>query len=151
MRIVEYHTYEAGGKLVDPEHTDDGSLVTVDVLLSDRFEGGHLETPTPGGSAPTRPTCELCDALSFPTNMMLRRRGSASPGRRLLPTGCCLIGCDGRAAAAETVSGRSRARWGIRRRYAVPSPATTSARKWSSWRTSRPSSGAPPGLSLIHI
>ena len=67
VRVIEYHTYEAGGKLVDPEHTDAGSLVTVDILLSDRFEGGHLETPNAGGAAPTRHTFELGDALLFPS------------------------------------------------------------------------------------
>ncbi len=67
VRIIEYHTYEAGGKLVDPEHTDAGSLVTVDILLSDRFEGGHLETPNAGGAAPTRHAFELGDALLFPS------------------------------------------------------------------------------------
>lgn len=44
LRVVEYHEYTAGGKLLDPEHCDHGSLVTIDVMLSDHaaFTGGEL-------------------------------------------------------------------------------------------------------------
>eukprot|EP01043_Picozoa_sp_COSAG02_P052136 COSAG02_NODE_5576_length_4219_cov_7.224757_2_plen_254_part_00 len=44
LRVVEYHEYTAGGKLLDPEHCDHGSLVTIDVMLSDHaaFKGGAL-------------------------------------------------------------------------------------------------------------
>ena len=52
---------------MDPEHTDAGSLVTCDVLLSDAFEGGHLETPNAGGAPPTRHAFALGDALIFPS------------------------------------------------------------------------------------
>lgn len=44
LRVVEYHEYTAGGKLLDPEHCDHGSLVTIDVMLADHesFTGGEL-------------------------------------------------------------------------------------------------------------
>jgi hypothetical protein len=44
LRVVEYHEYTSGGKLLDPEHCDHGSLVTIDVMLSDHaaFTGGEL-------------------------------------------------------------------------------------------------------------
>ena len=44
LRVVEYHEYTAGGKLIDPEHCDHGSLVTIDLMLADHtaFTGGEL-------------------------------------------------------------------------------------------------------------
>ena len=45
-RCVEYHTVEPGGSLPFPTHYDAGSLVTIDVMLSDSrdFEGGEFRT-----------------------------------------------------------------------------------------------------------
>ena len=45
-RCVEYHTVEPGGSLPFPTHYDAGSLVTIDVMLSDtsEFEGGSFGT-----------------------------------------------------------------------------------------------------------
>jgi hypothetical protein len=45
-RCVEYHTVEAGGSLPFLTHYDAGSLVTIDVMLSDSrdFEGGEFRT-----------------------------------------------------------------------------------------------------------
>ena len=34
MRCCELHTYAAGGSLMDPSHTDDGSALTLSVLLA---------------------------------------------------------------------------------------------------------------------
>ncbi|KAG8457606.1 hypothetical protein KFE25_002270 [Diacronema lutheri] len=46
IRCAEVHAQTRGGGLPDPEHRDHGSLVTVDVMLSDAgaFEGGHFST-----------------------------------------------------------------------------------------------------------
>ncbi|CAE7457432.1 Nefh [Symbiodinium natans] len=46
LRSMEYHAYGDGGSVMDPEHRDDGSLLTVSILLSrkDNFEGGIFST-----------------------------------------------------------------------------------------------------------
>ena len=44
-----YHVVRPGGGLFDPQHVDAGSLVTVDVLLEDAFEGGAFRTPEANG------------------------------------------------------------------------------------------------------
>mmetsp|Transcript_83732 Transcript_83732/g.249912 ORF Transcript_83732/g.249912 Transcript_83732/m.249912 type:complete len:468 (+) Transcript_83732:92-1495(+) len=46
VRSFEHHSYEPGGSVADPEHRDDGSLLTISVLLgrSDDCEGGILQT-----------------------------------------------------------------------------------------------------------
>ena len=44
MRCAELHDVRAGGALRDPGHFDGGSVVTVDVMLSDDFEGGEFLT-----------------------------------------------------------------------------------------------------------
>ena len=40
IRTAEYHRYIAGGGLEDPGHFDGGSILTLDVMLSDGFDGG---------------------------------------------------------------------------------------------------------------
>ena len=46
VRCVEYHTVEPGGSLPFPHHYDAGSLITIDVMLSDAedFQGGAFST-----------------------------------------------------------------------------------------------------------
>eukprot|EP00933_Yihiella_yeosuensis_P051046 TRINITY_DN48884_c0_g1_i1.p1 TRINITY_DN48884_c0_g1~~TRINITY_DN48884_c0_g1_i1.p1 ORF type:complete len:479 (+),score=97.87 TRINITY_DN48884_c0_g1_i1:59-1495(+) len=46
VRSFEYHAYCDGGSVYDPEHRDQGSLLTVSVLLSplDDFKGGVFST-----------------------------------------------------------------------------------------------------------
>lgn len=47
IRVIELHTVNAGGGLLDRTHCDKGSLVTVDVMLSDdkiHFSGGEFVT-----------------------------------------------------------------------------------------------------------
>lgn len=44
VRCAEFHVGTPGGALRDPKHFDEGSLVTVDILLADNFEGGNLTT-----------------------------------------------------------------------------------------------------------
>lgn len=46
VRSFEHHGYEPGGSVADPEHRDDGSLLTASVLLhrSEDCEGGVLRT-----------------------------------------------------------------------------------------------------------
>lgn len=65
-RCVEYHTVEPGGSLPYPTHYDAGSLITVDVMLSDAndFEGGQFATLETDGSM--RPhSFDKGDALVF--------------------------------------------------------------------------------------
>ena len=95
VRCAELHDVRAGGALGDPGHFDGGSVVTVDVMLSDDFEGGafltrEFEAPSPpppepqddsdysvvaggsgGGSPTTRMEAHLFakgDALVFPSH-----------------------------------------------------------------------------------
>merc|ERR1711861_35878 len=46
VRSCEFHAYTDGGSVLDPEHRDDGSLLTLSVLLSpsDEFQGGTFVT-----------------------------------------------------------------------------------------------------------
>ncbi|KAJ1627001.1 hypothetical protein T492DRAFT_596211 [Pavlovales sp. CCMP2436] len=46
IRCAELHRQSRGGGLPDPEHRDHGSLITIDVMLSDigSFEGGSFTT-----------------------------------------------------------------------------------------------------------
>lgn len=46
LRSLEYHAYTDGGSVMDPEHRDDGSLLTISVLLSrsEDFRGGAFST-----------------------------------------------------------------------------------------------------------
>ena len=43
-RCIELHEGRAGGSLDDPRHFDNGSVVTVDMMLDDSFTGGALRT-----------------------------------------------------------------------------------------------------------
>jgi predicted 2-oxoglutarate/Fe(II)-dependent dioxygenase YbiX len=74
-RNVEHHTVLAGGALADPHHFDEGSLVTVDILLSSPgsdFTGGEFQTLERLDEQGQRGNChmvthafELGDALVF--------------------------------------------------------------------------------------
>jgi hypothetical protein len=50
IRCIEYHTYTRGGGLVAPGHCDNGSVLTLSVMLSDPHDvgGGHFVTFTDG-------------------------------------------------------------------------------------------------------
>lgn len=53
FRTAEFHEYTASGQLSGEKHFDAGSLITMDVLLSDPgtcYTGGALVLPGPGGS-----------------------------------------------------------------------------------------------------
>ena len=65
-RCVEYHTVEPGGSLPYPTHYDAGSLVTIDVMLSnsDEYAGGTFGTLECDGSMKHYPF-EKGDALVF--------------------------------------------------------------------------------------
>jgi len=65
-RCVEYHTVEPGGSLPYPTHYDAGSLVTIDIMLSDSsdFRGGEFRTLEPDGSMRSY-AFEKGDALCF--------------------------------------------------------------------------------------
>ena len=67
-RCIEYHEVRAGGGLPDPYHHDIGSLVTVDVMLSDPaadFEGGEFHTLESDGSMKPHAFGRMGDALMF--------------------------------------------------------------------------------------
>ena len=65
-RCVEYHTVEPGGSLPFVHHYDAGSLLTVDVMLSDssEYEGGVFRTLECDGSMKEH-SFEKGDALIF--------------------------------------------------------------------------------------
>lgn len=66
-RCVELHSVQPGGSLPYPHHYDAGSLITIDVMLSDRadFEGGDLRTLESSGEMLTHAPFERGDALVF--------------------------------------------------------------------------------------
>ena len=67
-RCIEYHEVRAGGGLPDPHHHDIGSLVTVDVMLSDpasEFEGGDFHTLESDGRMQPHEFARMGDALMF--------------------------------------------------------------------------------------
>ena len=65
-RCVEYHTVTPGGSLPFPTHYDAGSLVTIDVLLTDpsEFEGGQFSTLESDGTMQPH-AFQKGDALAF--------------------------------------------------------------------------------------
>ena len=71
VRVVEVHTVGVGGALPDRDHFDHGSLVTIDVMLSDSaggaFEGGVLSTVECDDDETLRPAApfEMGDATVF--------------------------------------------------------------------------------------
>jgi hypothetical protein len=66
-RCIELHDGHPGGSLNDPRHFDNGSMVTVDVMLDDGFTGGELGTLEADGSLQTH-LFRAGDALVFPSN-----------------------------------------------------------------------------------
>ena len=67
VRVIEYHEYSQGGNLKEPEHYDEGSLITIDVRLSHPgdFEGGEFRTLECNGEMRSWPLAEVGDALLF--------------------------------------------------------------------------------------
>ena len=66
-RCIELHDGRPGGSLNHPLHFDNGSTVTVDVMLDDGFTGGELGTLEADGSVQTH-LFRAGDALVFPSN-----------------------------------------------------------------------------------
>ena len=67
-RCIEYHEVREGGGLPDPRHHDIGSLLTVDVMLSDPsadFEGGEFHTLECDGMLQPHAFSAAGDALMF--------------------------------------------------------------------------------------
>lgn len=66
FRVCEYHTVLPNGGLPTTTHSDWGSLITMDILLSDTstFEGGELRTREPDGRLTTH-AFEAGDLLLF--------------------------------------------------------------------------------------
>mmetsp|Transcript_17775 Transcript_17775/g.45973 ORF Transcript_17775/g.45973 Transcript_17775/m.45973 type:complete len:296 (-) Transcript_17775:214-1101(-) len=73
IRCAEVHTQKIGGGLPDPEHRDYGSLITLDVMLSDAnaFEGGQFTTTGEAGRRETH-AFSRGSALAF---LSLKRHG----------------------------------------------------------------------------
>ena len=64
LRCVELHTYAPGGALVAPGHRDNGSVLSMSVLLNSDFEGGSFVTYTDRG-APIVHSLHAGDAVLF--------------------------------------------------------------------------------------
>ena len=65
VRCIEYHSYWPGGCLLDPDHIDAGSTLTLSALLSDpsTLDGGQFLTFSAG--APVAHELECGDAVVF--------------------------------------------------------------------------------------
>ena len=65
VRCIELHTYAVGGGLLDPGHCDDGSTLTISVLLSEAetFDGGEFVTWNKGH--PVAHSMQQGDAILF--------------------------------------------------------------------------------------
>tara|TARA_B110001452_G_scaffold21212_1_gene17029 strand:+ start:1178 stop:1855 length:678 start_codon:yes stop_codon:yes gene_type:complete len=66
LRCIEFHTYQAGGALLDVDHRDTGSVVSMSVLLSDaaQLEGGRFVTWAADG-VPVQHEVAQGDAVVF--------------------------------------------------------------------------------------
>lgn len=66
-RCVEYHVVVPPGSLPQPHHNDEGSAITVDIMLSPRsaFTGGEFSTLESSGEMATHRDFEKGDALVF--------------------------------------------------------------------------------------
>ena len=69
FRTIEFHEYTEGGGLLNwrDKHFDDGSLITIDIMLTDtnEFEGGALVFPSNHEATPYEPDFEQGDAVFF--------------------------------------------------------------------------------------
>mmetsp|Transcript_4351 Transcript_4351/g.14731 ORF Transcript_4351/g.14731 Transcript_4351/m.14731 type:complete len:344 (+) Transcript_4351:37-1068(+) len=71
VRTVELHEVAPGGSLPHRDHFDNGSCVTIDVMLSEPgvdFTGGRLEMPAAVESQDSAPKFEQGDAIVFPSH-----------------------------------------------------------------------------------
>jgi hypothetical protein len=87
FRVIELHRVRAGGALPDPAHFDGGSLVTIDVMLSEPgrdFTGGQFCTPEADGSTTAHGGLERGDALVFVSHKRHHVRPVESGLRRVL-------------------------------------------------------------------
>ena len=66
LRCAELHTYGVGGGLMERDHKDSGSSLTMSLLLSDTaaFEGGRFLTYDAGG-APVEHDVQCGDGILF--------------------------------------------------------------------------------------
>lgn len=67
VRCVEHHEYLAAGGLADPRHRDTGSLVTVDIMLSEAESGGKFCTLEVAGELREH-SFTPGDAIVFPSH-----------------------------------------------------------------------------------
>eukprot|EP00516_Mucochytrium_quahogii_P007078 CAMPEP_0203750932 /NCGR_PEP_ID=MMETSP0098-20131031/5086_1 /ASSEMBLY_ACC=CAM_ASM_000208 /TAXON_ID=96639 /ORGANISM=" , Strain NY0313808BC1" /LENGTH=253 /DNA_ID=CAMNT_0050640443 /DNA_START=478 /DNA_END=1239 /DNA_ORIENTATION=- len=69
IRVIELHSVGVDGALADEKHFDQGSLVTVDVMMcpATQFEGGQLSTLETDGQL-AQHQFDLGDAVVFPSH-----------------------------------------------------------------------------------
>lgn len=67
VRVIEFHEYALGGSLKEKQHFDEGSLVTIDVMLSPdgAFKGGEFRTWECDGEMRQWPLANEGDAVLF--------------------------------------------------------------------------------------
>lgn len=78
VRCAEHHSYAPGGSLPQLDHSDLGSVLTVDVLLRGAPRGGEFQTVERGGRRLRRHEFRAGDALVFVAHKFHR----VSPVRR---------------------------------------------------------------------
>ena len=65
VRCIEFHTYAIGGGLLSPMHRDNGSLLTMSMLLSEPSEGDGGEFVTYSEGLPIVHQMKKGDAILF--------------------------------------------------------------------------------------
>ena len=70
LRCIEFHTYQAGGGLLDVNHRDTGSIVSMSILLADAAQmvGGRFVTW--GADGPQTHELAQGDAIVFDSEMV---------------------------------------------------------------------------------
>jgi len=84
VRCIELHAYARGGGGLDPKHYDSGSVVTVDLMLDDDFEGGLFQTHCADTGTMTSHQFERGDALVFPSGKYHSVQEVTGGGRKVL-------------------------------------------------------------------
>ena len=85
-RTVEHHLVRPGGSLPYPEHHDEGSVYTIDVLLCDPsdYRGGEFSTLEGDGTTRAHAFSERGDALCFQSHKFHSVAPLESGERRVL-------------------------------------------------------------------
>lgn len=70
VRCIEFHTYTAGGALLDKTHCDMGSKLTLSVLLTEPGDGGVFSTSDARGVKTLHDDIEMGDAILLDSEMV---------------------------------------------------------------------------------